>query len=61
VPWLVVQGDADGVVPADEVAAWVDELDPRPELVVLPGVDHFFHGNLTVLRQTIVRRAGAAA
>ena len=27
-----------------------------PELVILPGVDHFFHGNLTQLRQTIVRR-----
>lgn len=52
-PWLVVQGDADEVVPADEVVAWVNALDPGPELVVLPGVDHFFHGRLTPLRETV--------
>lgn len=55
-PWLIVQGDADGVVPSAEVQAWVEELGPGPELVLLPGVDHFFHGNLTLLRQTIVER-----
>jgi alpha/beta superfamily hydrolase len=60
VPWLIVQGDADGVVPSEEVAAWVAELGPGPELVVLPGVDHFFHGNLTLLRQTLVDRLGGA-
>ena len=59
VPWLVIQGDADGVVPADEVSAWLAELGPGPELVLLPGVDHFFHGNLTVLRQTVVDRVQA--
>jgi len=56
VPWLIVQGEADGVVPSQEVAAWAEELGPGPELVVLPGVDHFFHGNLTLLRQTLVAR-----
>jgi alpha/beta superfamily hydrolase len=56
VPWLVIQGDADGVVPSDEVAEWLAGLGEGPELVVLPGVDHFFHGNLTLLRQTIVAR-----
>lgn len=54
VPWLVVQGDADGVVPCAGVTAWVRELSPAPRLVVLPGVDHFFHGNLTRLRETVV-------
>lgn len=54
VPWLVIQGDADSVVAAHEVTAWVRALAPAPKLVVLPGVDHFFHGHLTVLRQTIV-------
>jgi alpha/beta superfamily hydrolase len=60
VPWLIVQGEADGVVPSQEVAAWVEELGAGPELVVLPGVDHFFHGNLTLLRQTLVARLGGA-
>ncbi|MCC7258262.1 MAG: alpha/beta hydrolase [Gammaproteobacteria bacterium] len=58
-PWIIIQGDADGVVSASEVAEWAAGFDPPPELVILPGVDHFFHGNLTQLRQTIVRRLGA--
>lgn len=52
-PWLIVQGDADEVVPAGEVIDWVDGLEPGPELVVLPGVEHFFHGRLTLLRETV--------
>jgi hypothetical protein len=60
VPWLIVQGEADGVVPSAEVTAWVAELGPGPELVVLPGVDHFFHGSLTLLRQTLVKRLGGS-
>jgi uncharacterized protein len=56
VPWLLVQGEADGVVPTVEVTAWAAGLEPPPDLVVLPGVDHFFHGNLTLLRRTLVER-----
>jgi hypothetical protein len=54
VPWLIVQGDADGVVPAHEVAGWAEELGVAASLVMLSGVDHFFHGKLTLLRQTLV-------
>jgi len=61
VPWLIVQGDADGVVPSAGVLAWVAELAPPPELVVLPGVDHFFHGSLTRLREVLVTRLSAGA
>ena len=32
----------------------------RPDLVLLPDVDHFFHGRLTLLRDTVVGRVGAA-
>jgi alpha/beta superfamily hydrolase len=56
VPWLIVQGDADDVVPPDSVISWVDTLNPRPELVILPGVGHFFHGHLVDLRTLIVNR-----
>lgn len=52
-PWLVIQGDADELVDVAETVAWVDGLAPGPELQVLPGVDHFFHGKLIVLREAV--------
>jgi hypothetical protein len=58
VPWLIIQGDADGVVPTHEVTAWAEELKPAPDLEILSGVDHFFHGSLTRLRQVLVARLG---
>ena len=61
VPWLVIQGEADAVVSSRELTKWIDELGPGPELVLLPSVDHFFHGNLTLLRQTIVGHLGSRA
>ncbi|MFK8014158.1 MAG: alpha/beta hydrolase [Gammaproteobacteria bacterium] len=53
VPWLVVQGDEDELVDCDEVVAFVDQLEPGPELEVMPGVGHFFHGKLTPLRESV--------
>ena len=53
-PWLIVQGDADEVIAAAEVIAWARAIVPPPDLVVLPGVGHFFHGNLNLLRETIL-------
>jgi alpha/beta superfamily hydrolase len=59
-PWLIVQGEADEVVPAGEVRDWVATLSPRPELVLLPEVDHFFHGKLVLLRELLVVKLGGA-
>lgn len=56
--WLVIQGDADAVVHCDSVVKWIDGLERKPELIILPGVEHFFHGRLTLLRQTLVERLG---
>jgi uncharacterized protein len=53
-PWLVVQGDADDVVDPAAVIAWVNGLEPKPRLVVLPGVGHFFHGRLHELRDAVI-------
>jgi len=53
-PWLVVQGDADDVVDPAAVIDWVNGLDPKPRLVVLPGVGHFFHGRLADLRDAVI-------
>ena len=52
-PWLVIQGDQDELVDADEVVKWIDSLPPGPELVVMDGPDHFFHGRLRELRQLL--------
>jgi uncharacterized protein len=53
-PWLIVQGDNDELVNAQEIQAWVETLQPRPELAMLTGVDHFFHGRLNELRDVVV-------
>ena len=53
-PWLILQGEADELVDVDAVIEWVNELPPGPELVLLTGVDHFFHGKLTLLKEAIV-------
>jgi uncharacterized protein len=53
-PWLIVQGDADDVVPPAAVIAWAGKLAPPPELVVLPGAGHFFHGRINELRDVVL-------
>jgi alpha/beta superfamily hydrolase len=53
-PWLVVQGDRDELVNAEEVSRWIASLARPPELRVLSGVDHFFHGRLNELRDVVV-------
>jgi len=56
-PWLIVQGDADDVVLARTVADWVRKMSSppelAPELVMLPGVGHYFHGRLGELREVV--------
>lgn len=54
-PWLIVQGDRDELVDCQAVVEWVNNLAPGPQLVVLEGVSHFFHGRLTDLEETLVR------
>jgi alpha/beta superfamily hydrolase len=52
-PWLIVQGTADEVVAAEDVQNWAQARHPAARLVLLPGVGHFFHGRLTLLRETL--------
>ena len=50
---LVIHGEADDVVPLSATLDWA-----RPQglpVVVLPGVGHYFHGQLTRLRDLVVR------
>ena len=52
-PWLIVQGDADELVDCDRVLEWVNDMQPGPQVSVLSGVDHFFHGRLVELRDIV--------
>lgn len=52
-PWLIAQGDADELVNHESVAGWTRELDPAPTLRLFAGADHFFHGRITELRETV--------
>jgi alpha/beta superfamily hydrolase len=52
-PWLLVQGDADDVVNHRAVLQWATGLTRPPQIALVPGVGHFFHGKLNELRQTV--------
>jgi len=52
-PWLIVQGDHDELVDVDAVREWVAKLPKAPTLKILPGAEHFFHGRLNDLRDTV--------
>jgi alpha/beta superfamily hydrolase len=50
---LVIHGESDEVVPLSATLDWA-----RPQhlpVVVMPGVGHFFHGQLTLLKSLLVR------
>lgn len=50
---LVIHGENDEVVPLADVLDWARPL--HLPIIVLPGVEHFFHGRLTQLRDMIKR------
>lgn len=52
-PWLILQGDQDELVDVEETIAWVNGLDPGPELEIFPDTEHFFHGKLVRLRNAV--------
>jgi uncharacterized protein len=60
-PWLVAQGDSDELVDHGRVLAWASDLEPAPEIRMLPGAEHFFHGRLTELRSILGAWLGARA
>lgn len=53
-PWLIVQGDADELVNPQSVVAWAAHLAPAPQVELLPGAGHFFHGRLRELTSLVV-------
>ena len=53
VPWLVVQGEADEIVDAHTVRAWLESLPQPPRQVWMPDTSHFFHRKLLDLRGAV--------
>jgi uncharacterized protein len=53
-PWLLVQGDADDVVDPSAVVDWARSQPRPPQLEVLAGAGHFFHGRLHDLKQIVL-------
>jgi alpha/beta superfamily hydrolase len=52
-PFLVIQGDQDELVDVEETIEWFNGLQPGPELLVMAGAEHFFHGRLVELREAV--------
>jgi uncharacterized protein len=57
--WLLVQGDADEVVPADAVLAWAAQQPQTPpsrppQVHLISGAGHFFHGKLHELKPLVL-------
>lgn len=52
-PWLIVQGDADDVVPVSETQTWVARHAPRASIALIAGAGHFFHGRLHDLKEVV--------
>lgn len=50
---LIIQGDQDDIVIADDLLAWAT---PKSQpIILIPGAEHFFHGKLTLLKQVILQ------
>ena len=52
-PWLVIMGDADEVVPVLAVRQWLQNEVTARRTVWMPGASHFFHGRLPELARHI--------
>jgi alpha/beta superfamily hydrolase len=57
-PWLLIHGEADEVVPLQPVLEWCSKLAAPPRIVSLPGVGHFFHGQLPALTEAVTAQFG---
>ncbi len=55
-PWILVQGEQDEVVSAEEVFQWIETLPHKPDVIRMPTAGHFFHGQLMELRRLLEER-----
>lgn len=52
-PWLLIQGEADEVVPVEAVRGWLAHCASPPQTLFLPEAGHFFHGRLNDLKAAL--------
>lgn len=60
IPWMVIQGGKDDVVSPQDVSVWVQRCQNAPRYEWLADADHFFHGQLIRIRETIMEQWGDA-
>ncbi len=53
-PWLIMQGDDDEVIPAELVHHFAAEFSPPLPVYRFAATGHFFHGQLTVLKDQLI-------
>lgn len=53
----VFMGDADEVVPFEQVEDWVHQVIPTPHMQIFEGAGHFFHGCLVELKEAVQHAA----
>jgi hypothetical protein len=53
IPWMVIQGGRDEIVSPEEVSRWVTSRSHRPVFRWMADADHFFHGRLNRIRDTV--------
>ena len=58
IPWLVIQGAEDEIVPSREVKNWVASQPNPPVFHLMEDASHFFHGRLNDLRNLVLQDWG---
>ena len=54
IPWMVIQGGQDEIISPEAVTRWVAEQPTKPSYRWMADADHFFHGRLNRVRDTLV-------
>lgn len=54
IPWMVIQGGRDEVIDPPAVSGWVHGRRHRPDYRWMADADHFFHGRMNRLRETVL-------
>jgi len=54
-PWAIVHGTADDVIPYSDMMEFYKHCSLKPDLLIVEGASHFFHGRLIELKDRITQ------